>query len=72
MNTKKYRRSYPFPLLEKRLVKSPFRDKHQVHETLHQYHQGKSIGFSRLASLKSMGLLPRSHGDYELGSKYRS
>ena len=32
--------------------------------------KGKSIGFTRKASLKSMGLIPRSNGCYVLGNKY--
>ena len=32
--------------------------------------QGKAIGFTAKASLKSMGRIARSSGCYELGSKY--
>jgi hypothetical protein len=37
---------------------------------LRKYKAGKSIGFTRVASLKAKGLLPRSSGIYILGPKY--
>jgi len=38
--------------------------------TLRKYKAGKSIGFTKVASLKAKGLLPRSSGMYILGPKY--
>lgn len=35
-----------------------------------EYNQGKNIGFSYVSSLKSMGRIPRSNGEYVLGQKY--
>ena len=37
---------------------------------LRKYKAGKSIGFTKIASLKAKGLLPRSSGMYILGPKY--
>ena len=37
---------------------------------LRKYRAGKSIGFTKVASLKAKGLLPRSSGIYILGPKY--
>jgi hypothetical protein len=37
---------------------------------LRKYKAGKSIGFTKVASLKAKGLLPRSSGMYILGPKY--
>jgi hypothetical protein len=37
---------------------------------LRKYKSGKSIGFTKVASLKAKGLLPRSSGMYILGPKY--
>jgi hypothetical protein len=34
---------------------------------LRKYKSGKSIGFTKVASLKAKGLLPRSSGMYILG-----
>lgn len=41
-----------------------------VKSALEKHKRGESIGFTRIASLKSMGLLPRSDGFYCLGEKY--
>lgn len=64
--------SRPFPLSLKRIAISPFKDKNSVIETERKYRDGKSIGFTALASLRSMGRLPRSNGRYVLGEKYRN
>lgn len=37
-----------------------------------EYLQGKNIGFSYVSSLKSMGRIPRSTGEYLLGEKYKN
>jgi hypothetical protein len=49
-------------------MKTPVR----VREVLRRYRRGESIGFSLFSSLRSMGLIRRAHGRYELGEKYRS
>lgn len=36
------------------------------------YNSGKNIGFSYTSSLKSMGRIPRSNGEYVLGAKYKN
>ena len=52
--------------------KSAFRgDVKATRNAIRDWKNGKSIGFSREQSLKSMGLIPRKHGDYKLGVKYR-
>lgn len=51
--------------------KSPFKTVSKLQNVLAQYNQGQSIGFTYIASLKSMGLLPRKNGQYCLGEKYR-
>jgi hypothetical protein len=60
----------PFPITTKNAQKSPMKTVEKVKQTLKDYHNGIPIGFTRLSSLKSMGLLPRSHGGYQLGEKY--
>jgi hypothetical protein len=42
----------------------------RARRTLKAYKAGQSIGFTALSSLKSMGVLPRVSGCYELGKKY--
>jgi hypothetical protein len=39
-------------------------------KTLRKYKQGKSIGFTALASLKAKGLIRRSNGTYKVSPKY--
>jgi len=60
-----------YPLRADHVTKSPFKTMEKVREAIRKYHQGKSIGFSRIASLRSMGLIPRADGTYRLGDKYR-
>jgi len=64
-------RKRPFAWDKDRIAKSPFKSKAaaQRAETLHK--MGEGIGSTQTASLKAMGRLPRSHGGYELGKKYR-
>ncbi len=54
------------------IAKSPFKSQKDLKTALQDYKKGKSIGFSRVASLKSMGLIPRSNGKFEVGPKYKS
>jgi hypothetical protein len=60
----------PYPSSEEHLRKSPFKNMATTLKALKHFKKGKSIGFTRRASLKSMGLLPRSNGCYVLGNKY--
>lgn len=60
----------PFSIQEKNVKKSPFKTIAKCKETLQKWKQGENIGFTYIASLKSMGLIPRSNGYYMLGSKY--
>ena len=61
----------PFQLTSQKAQQSPMKTISNVRAVLQQYHSGKSIGFSYVSSLKSMGLLPRTDGKYRLGQKYR-
>lgn len=64
-------RSSPFPLNERFVKMSAFRGNMKtVRSALCDWKKGVSIGFTREQSLKSMGLIPRRHGGYELGNKY--
>jgi len=63
--------SHPFPILPSRLAKSPFKDMITLKRVLKKYERGEPIGFTARSSLKAMGLIPRAHGKYELGSKYK-
>jgi len=49
----------------------PFQDIQGVRAALTAHRAGKSIGFSRRASLVAMGLLPRADGSYRLSLKYK-
>ena len=60
----------PYPITEDRVRKSPFKNVSQTLKARKNFKKGKSIGFTRKASLKSMGLIPRSNGCYVLGNKY--
>lgn len=60
----------PFPICKIRVEKSPFRNLEKLREILKKYKKGEPIGFTYTSSLKSMGLIPRSNGEYVLGPKY--
>ena len=62
----------PFSLLTRRVARSPFKRMANAKKTLRAHRAGKSIGFTARSSLKSMGILPRSSGCYQLGQKYLS
>ena len=68
MRTECKRRAYT--MKNSRVKRSPLKTKARVRTTLKNYKAGKSIGFTALSSLKSMGLVPRSNGCYQLGAKY--
>lgn len=61
----------PFPITQKHISKSPFTDRKDLQDTLNKWKSKQSIGFTRTASLKAMGLIPRSSGLYVLSSKYK-
>jgi hypothetical protein len=54
----------------RRVSRSPFRTLARAKQTLKNYKNGKSIGFTATSSLKSMGIIPRASGCYSVGSKY--
>ena len=60
----------PYPISINRVKKSPLKTVAQTLKAKRDYKKGKSIGFTRRSSLKSMGLLPRADGCYKLGPKY--
>jgi len=60
-----------YPIVLERVLLSPFPSIQKVKETLVKYKKGESIGFTYLASLRSMGLVPRSDGTFRLGAKYQ-
>lgn len=71
----KYSRSRPFAMNTQMIKISPFRGNIAlVREKISQYKNTrtrKNVGFTYVSSLKSMGLIPRSNGKYEIGEKYR-
>lgn len=60
----------PYKLSPRRVKHSPFPTMQAAKDALDRYHRGESIGFTYVSSLKAMGVIPRSNGKYELGSKY--
>ena len=63
----------PYAWNVKRIQQSPFKDIHAAKQAEQHYLNGtKPIGFSYIASLKSMGRIPRSNGLYTLGAKYKA
>lgn len=67
-------RTKPFPIRKDFVAISPFRGNMALlKKTLQDYKKGETqIGFTWISSMKSMGLIPRSHGKYELGQKYKT
>ena len=70
-------RDVPYPIDAARLRLSPFAPHGRLQDSirlvrvkLKALKAGKSIGFTYVASLKSMGLVPRTNGEYRLGRKY--
>jgi hypothetical protein len=62
----------PYKLSPQRVAISPFPTIQKASEALQKYHKNEKIGFTYISSLKSMGLIPRSNGQYILGKKYCS
>lgn len=72
MNTRKNKcRNKPFKQSQNAAKISPFRSLNSVKQSLKKFKQKKPIGFTPTSSLRSMGLIPRSSGCYEVGDKYR-
>lgn len=63
-------RRRPYSFTQKRVRKSPFRTMEKAVKAERDFKAGKSIGFTKKASLKSMGRIPRSDGFFLLGEKY--
>lgn len=61
----------PYPITRTKVEKSPMKTIQTVKTVLSHYRQGLSIGFSRISSLKSMGILPRKDGLYYVSDKYK-
>ncbi|AGE52393.1 hypothetical protein PBCVCvsA1_054R [Paramecium bursaria Chlorella virus CvsA1] len=62
----------PYALKPSLVKLSPFHDVATARKELQKYKRGEKIGFTAKSSLKSMGLIPRADGTYELGEKYKS
>lgn len=62
--------SKPYPLKDAWIRASPFKNKASVLATEKKHASGQSIGFTALASLRSMGRVPRTNGTYAVGAKY--
>ena len=60
----------PYPLKNTWIQASPFKNKESVLAAEKKYASGHSIGFTALASLRSMGRVKRSNGMYSVGPKY--
>ena len=61
----------PFKIQEFRVERArPFKSVEDVRKALRDYKEGRSIGFSRKASLIAMGQLPRTNGRYKVSEKY--
>ena len=63
-------RTKPYKWNTRKVIKSPFHTINRAKNVEQHFLKGKSIGFTGLSSLKSMGRIPRSHGCIELGQKY--
>ena len=69
----------PISWKESRLAISPFAKGRNIKDATKlakqkekEYKLGKNIGFSYVSSLKSMGRISRSNGEYILGEKYKN
>lgn len=65
-------RTRPYPVSKKFVEHSKLKTVENVRLYLKKYKEHAPVGFSIIASLKSMGLIPRSNGTYCLGDKYRN
>jgi len=62
----------PYPIKTERVEISPFKNVKKLKSVMTRYKAGEKIGFTYISSLKSMGLIPRSNGVYQLGKKYEN
>jgi hypothetical protein len=65
-------RTTPFPYRAAWIRASPFKTKDRVAIAEEKYKKGVPIGFTALASLRSMGRVPRTNGYYIVGDKYKN
>ena len=66
-DTRRSKKKFPF---SGKVAKSPFKTLKKAKMAEKLYSAGKSVGFTAVSSLKSMGRVKRSSGWYELGEKY--
>lgn len=59
LNFKRLTNSYYFKVFKENALQ-------EIKKDIEKYIRGKKIGFSKVSSLKSMGLIPRSNGFYIL------
>jgi hypothetical protein len=59
-----------YSLNTRKVARSPFRSINTAKKALKRYTRKQPIGFTATSSLKSMGIIPRASGCYELGAKY--
>jgi len=64
------RQNKPFPWNQDWIAKSPLKTLDRARKAERKYNRGEDIGFTFTSSLKSMGRIKRSHGQYEVGEKY--
>jgi len=60
----------PYSLNTRKVARSPFRTINTARKAKKRYTRKQPIGFTATSSLKSMGVIPRASGCYELGAKY--
>ena len=60
----------PYSLNTRKVARSPFRTMNTAKKAYNRYTRKQPIGFTATSSLKSMGIIPRASGCYELGAKY--
>ena len=61
----------PFSWQTRHVTKSPFRTLKRAKNAEKSFLAKRSLGFTATSSLKSMGRIPRSSGNYCQGVKYR-
>ena len=55
----------------RKVSRSPFKTLNRAKDAERAFWKNQPLGFTARSSLKSMGIVPRFTGCYELGSKYR-
>jgi adenylosuccinate synthase len=66
-DTRRSKTKFPYTT---KVTKSPFKTLKKAKMAEKLYSAGKSVGFTAVSSLKSMGRVKRTTGWYELGAKY--